>query len=91
MDLKSYKQVLCIENNIVESGRLTFESLLSICEYRPWIFKAIAEYFEVPPSELKGFFSVFSISSDIYFYVLTKQRVLIEPRVGLFCGQVIYD
>jgi hypothetical protein len=91
MDLKSYKQVLSIEETIVESGRLTLESLVSICEYRPWMFKAMAEYLGLSPSELKDFAATHIISGWAYFYVLTKSRMQVEPRVGLFSAEVIYE
>lgn len=91
MDLKSYQQILFIENTIVESGRLTLESLISICEHRPWMFKAMAEYLGLSPSELKNFIATHVLSGWAYFYVLTKHRTQVEPRVNLFSEQVIYD
>jgi len=91
MDLKSYRQVLVAENNIVERGTLTWESLVSICEYRPWIFKALAEYLGLELGDLKTYVETHVISGWAYFYILTRYRLQAEPRVSFFHGDVLYE
>ena len=91
MDLKTYKQVLSIEMTIANRGTLTRESLVSIGEYRPWIFNSLADHLDVERKDLEKYVTTNAVSSLAYFYVLTMYRIQVEPRIGLFSEQVIYD
>ena len=96
MNIENYEQLLTAENNILEKGYVCYEDLMQVCEQRPWILTALADYarteaFDLQPHHIKRDLAGGMRYPAIDYFKAVNQFLrsnLDNLPVGLFNGEV---
>ena len=96
MNIKSYEHLLIAESNILEKGYVCYKDLIQVCEQRPWIITALADYartetFDLQPQYIeKEMGEGFRCPALDYFKAVNQflRSHLENLPVGLFNGEV---
>lgn len=90
MNIKIYEHLLITESNILEKGHVSYEDLIQVCEYRPWIITALSEWLDLLPREVKYQCSENLVLDTDYFKAVNQflRSNLENLPVGLFNGEV---
>ena len=93
MNASNYLNINAVEQSIIERGYLSYEDLMQMTEYRPWFFRALADYLSVDPKYLKELIAEGEVKVSVsnVFGAITTHRRNTPPKLSLLTQEVIYE